>query len=42
MFLALLELVRDGVIDVERNGDDIELSLGANADTYERTEHDEY
>ena len=42
VFLALLELVRDGVIDVERNGDDIELSLGANADTYERTEHDEY
>ena len=42
VLLALLELVRDGVIDVDRNGDDIELSLGANADTYERTEHDEY
>jgi hypothetical protein len=25
--MALLELVRDGVIDVERNGEDIELSL---------------
>ncbi len=27
VFMALLELVRDGVIDVERNGEDIELSL---------------
>ncbi|MBO5870613.1 MAG: segregation/condensation protein A [Clostridia bacterium] len=30
VFMALLELVRDGLIDVERNGDDIELSLAEN------------
>ncbi len=28
VFMALLELVRDGLVDVERNGEDIELSLG--------------
>ena len=27
VFMALLELVRDGMIDVERNENDIELSL---------------
>lgn len=27
VFMALLELVRDGMIDVERNGEDIELSI---------------
>ena len=32
VFMALLELVRDGMIDVERNGDDIELSISENAD----------
>lgn len=31
VFMALLELVRDGMIDVERNGDDIELSISENA-----------
>ena len=30
VFMALLELVRDGLIDVERNGDDIELSIAEN------------
>ena len=30
VFMALLELVRDGLIDVERNGEDIELSLAEN------------
>lgn len=28
VFMALLELVRDGLVDVERNGEDIELSPG--------------
>ena len=32
VFMALLELVRDGMIYVERNGDDIELSISENAD----------
>ncbi len=32
VFMALLELVRDGMIDVERNGEDIELSISENAD----------
>ncbi len=27
VFMALLELVRDGMVDVERNGEDIELSI---------------
>ncbi len=32
VFMALLELVRDGMIDVERNGDDIELSINESAE----------
>ncbi len=32
VFMALLELVRDGMVDVERNGDDIELSIADAAD----------
>ena len=28
VFMALLELVRDGLVDVERHGEDIELSMG--------------
>ena len=32
VFMALLELVRDGLIDVERNGDDIELSFAEEND----------
>ncbi len=32
VFMALLELVRDGMIDVERNGDDIELSFAEEND----------
>ncbi len=31
VFMALLELVRDGFIDVEREGEEIELSLSADA-----------
>lgn len=32
VFMALLELVRDGLIDVEGNGEDIELSLAESAE----------
>ena len=32
VFMALLELVRDGMIDVERNGEDIELSFAEEKD----------
>lgn len=32
VFMALLELVRDGMIDVERNEDDIELSIADTLD----------
>lgn len=35
VFMALLELVRDGMIDVERNGEDIELTIAENAENGE-------
>lgn len=36
VFMALLELVRDGFVDVERNGEDIELSYVEGIETTER------
>ncbi len=43
LFMALLELVRDGFIDVERNGEDIELSYAEGNENAERTARiDEY
>ena len=43
LFMALLELVRDGFIDVERNGEDIELSFAEGNENAERMARiDEY
>ena len=43
LFMALLKLVRDGFIDVERNGEDIELSYAEGNENAERTARiDEY
>ncbi len=43
LFMALLELVRDGFIDVERNGEDIELSFTEGNENAERMARiDEY
>ncbi|MBE6692500.1 MAG: segregation/condensation protein A [Ruminococcaceae bacterium] len=43
LFMALLELVRDGFIDVERNGEDIELSYAEGNENAERMARiDEY
>lgn len=43
LFMALLELVRDGFIDVERNGEDIELSFSEGNENAERMARiDEY
>ena len=43
LFMALLELVRDGFIDVERNGEDIELSFVESNENAERMARiDEY
>lgn len=35
VFMALLELVRDGLVDVEGNGEDIELSLSTENNSFQ-------
>lgn len=42
VFMALLELVRDGFIDVERNGEEIGLAFVENPDTERMVRIDEY